>query len=65
MNDAAVYVIAVSGFVLGWTFGSIARSLKRANRKLDDILVELREARHDRQMQWEQQYERENNSEGR
>lgn len=71
MNWNVVAYIVGSG-VAGFVTARVLHQFSRANATLDDIRAELRtvvenqdEERHERQMEWEKQYERENNSEGR
>lgn len=60
--EAVVWCFGI--MVTGITICSVAKAFTEANSKLRDILESLDEARHERQMEEEKQYERENNSEG-
>lgn len=62
MNDWELGAYLLGFFIVGFLSARILKSLSKANRTLEDILGELTEVRHDRQMEWEKNYERESNS---
>lgn len=68
--EAVVWCFGI--MVAGITICRVAGSFSRADKTLEEIRWDFRkiienqdEARHERQMQEEAQYDRENNSEGR